>query len=177
MKLNDIIKIVLDSVPSDWAILNGPIGLQTLAEVEIRENGQYQHRVEVHEHHSRWVLREDVQIGLAFGLPARDGLRFEGLDGKFVHPEISSAYASILFNGQPVHQVELLIVDGGRVRLPMLDYLTSPVMGPHGVEVFGLSATTQESKIAQLVDGLSTGASEFDEYMERTAIVVVPDEA
>jgi hypothetical protein len=164
MKLSELKRIVLDSVPADWASIPSPAGPQWVGEVSSGD----QHWLEFRAHHSHYVFREDVRIGLAVGMEG-----FQG-DRDLVFPwanwpdqSVGAYFADVIFNGRVVHREQLLVVDGGRSYLPT----PMPVRGADA-QTFVDTIAEDDIAYARLFSQL-VGHTEFDRYLEQSKLARV----
>lgn len=90
-------------------------------------------------HHSRAVLRDDVAIGLAWGLTENDTFE-EDWTTRFPDPKASSAWLEVLYHGQPVDR-ELMVHVDGRCYVPRCHSGSSTTSAPTGRRSSGLRVT------------------------------------
>lgn len=161
MRFDELIQKVVRSTPDDWVELAPPIWPLYL-DYGTGPNGEW---IRVREHSSGWVLREDVQVQLAYGLDPDRDLYF---DWKFPDPKIVGRKFEIKFNGQPIFRDTLLTVDGGRAILPIP--ASETVQAENTMALVGYSANSQEIALARLIDEL-VGHREFDRYLKQAGIL------
>jgi len=168
MNYDALVDTVLSSSPSEWTRVAGRVAPQFVGEVSAGD----QRWLEVAEHDSRWVLKQDVQISLAYGMDSSDpefSLSFPLMD-KFSDPKITGIWVEMQLNGVAIRRVQLILVDGARAVLPTP---RNVVRGdsPADFELVGYSTTRAEVTLARLVDELN-GRTEFDSYLERSGMMV-----
>jgi hypothetical protein len=173
MRLYDLMRTVLNSTAEDWESIPPPTGPQYVGEVFSPSEGQ--HWLEVREHFAYYVLRSDVSIALAVGMPGFHGKEQLTFDWA-VWPDrsVTGEFVDVLYNGQVVHREQLLSVDGGRARLPIPTAALADT-GQTFPQIFAETVTEDQVTLARLVDAL-TGHTEFDRYFNESRMVVVPDE-
>ena len=64
MRYDDFVETILGTVPSDWRRLCGPVPQHYMGQVSSGD----QNWLEVAEHHSLWILAENIRISLAYGM-------------------------------------------------------------------------------------------------------------
>jgi hypothetical protein len=143
--LEELRRLIAESDRGDWNVIDcfGKAGPSYLASPWLAvDHDAYGDR----EHHARAAFRQDVAVGLAWGMVANDRYEAEWLEG-FSNKRAHSAIADILYNGMLVAREYYLVVDGGRAKLPL----------PREDEGGQLRVSRQHCKLVKLLD-------EFDFY-------------
>lgn len=141
MNLDDVMRTVRGSEPSDWARVERAPGLSDPFTNE-------------------FVLRADPTITLQFGAPHNDGKGWDHEDWShsLADQKIYGVYAEVRVNGVAVFSELLISADGFRVYLPS----GRPLDGYKRMGV-----TVAEAEFARLIDRLLQPHSDFDGYMAR----------
>ncbi len=141
----------------------------------IFEGGSKDGRItDVATHDTRLVCIDDIDIAIEWGFPAND--RDEehhpwAQDANFPDPSVRTYLVDIFYRGSLVDREFVCSVDGGRAYLPA----PAPrrvLGGPYKEgEPIAWRVSEWELAIARIVDG---DRPEFDSYLERAGIFVVP---
>lgn len=143
MRLADLLGIVTESSPHDWAVVLQP---------EAHEHG--------HDHVA--VLRDDLAISLAWGMT--DESHFSaGWLSAFPSTGASSHYVDIRYHGMPVQREVLVLVDSARAYLPV------PLPGTGGL--IARRTNVALARLVQALT--AGDDSLFDEHWERLGVRVV----
>lgn len=144
MEVAQIIDIVLDSSVDDWRLINN-WRLDTTP-----DDGTY------------WLGRASFQpeasIGLVWGQPLVEDFKEDWANAN-PDPKASSFSVFVTWNGSPVYDDYLVVVDGGRC------YMSPPEVGSTNVP-------QHRYRLARLLDSIGHGISEFETYFERSGLSV-----
>lgn len=156
MQLREIRKTIAETWSDHWEqIDHGPLFRHTYT-VEHRKG-----IAEVHYHEARWVLREDIDISLEYGMAGNvlDGDEIDAPWGQRVDYRL----LDVFYRNALVDRVPIAAVDGFRALLPY------PDADGEGTWV----VTPWRADAARLVDDL-LGKRAFDRYLEQSGIKVLP---
>lgn len=156
MRYDEILDLVANSTPEEWNKIvcwgggGGPSFLNGLP----GEDGNWT------AHEERASYKPDVSVGLAWGITSNDDFKEEWAN-QFPDPHASSEFVDVLYNGMLVYRDIRVIVDGGRVGLPLPDR--------NGDD---LTITRWQASFFGLFQEL-TGGWDFAEYVGRAAFRIV----
>lgn len=160
VQLSEIVGRVTGSRPEDWHRVDaGNVTyLDRLEHGWTYENGVKQSFIEVESHHSRVVMKDDVQIGMAWGVRRDpDGERFhEDWTERFADEQASAAWLDLLYNGQLVDRRMYVVVDGGRCKLPLPEQIFAEGFGV-GPREKRLWVRREDALIMGLINALDSG--------------------
>lgn len=146
MEIDDIVQRVLSSNSADWIKLpRWPLDV-TVSEDEWVERASF---------------RSEASIGLVWGSRIVKDFKEEWAN-QFPDSSASSFSVFVTWNGAPISDDFLVVVDGGRCYLPPPEAASSNV-------------PRQRYQLAQLLDSLTGHVSEFDSYFERSGLSVTPE--
>ncbi len=146
MEIAEILTRVLDSSPDEWIKLaQWPLDVTTDAEAWVE----------------RATFRPDASIGLVWGNPLVEDFK-EDWANSFPDPSASSFSVFFTWNGTPVDDDFLVVVDGGRCYLPPPNVGTSEV-------------PRSRYQLAGLLERIRGHISDFDSYFERSGLKVTDD--
>lgn len=169
MRLADLKSTILSLRPQDWEQVRvGPFYAESHAQVT-GPDGTW---IEVEEHHVLAVHREDVRLGLMFGIERGSDLDF---GWHFPDPHVRRNLVDAFWDGALVHRWHVYDVDGHRAYLPETHGLgpSTPVADWKAVEGFRMWATPEDTDIARLVNGIEGKSTDLDDYMRRAEIAVL----
>jgi len=164
MTIDDLLEAVASSRPQDWHLIHygdlagGPSNL------EDGRGGAHTHRA---------VHRDDVSLGLAFGLSYIDKKRSFDFLSRFADQSAWPTLLDFLWDGSLVHRELGIVVDGGRMTLPWPEPPAANVGGLPDSELIGEKVTRREVAYWRLVHALKGSREDFDEYLERSGLVVL----
>jgi hypothetical protein len=116
MTLDELRGLVGATTADDWSELKpGPVHIYSWGDG--REDGEW--RLFLDGHHSRAVLKQDLDVGLAWGLTWNEDFEGEVWAKHFANPSASGHYADIFWRGVPVSREQYVTVDGGRYVIPL----------------------------------------------------------
>jgi hypothetical protein len=121
-------------------------------------------------HQALLVHIEHPPVAVAYAMSVGDNLK---CNFGFPDPRVNRHIVDILLNGATVHRESLLCVDGGRCWLPY-HCPVSAKTGPTHIQEVARTVTSFEVAVARLVDSTRGHASEFDSYLQRAGLTVVP---
>ena len=173
MTFDDIGRILEESGPGDWHMVPATaewdsfIWTLTITTYSVDQRKE----VELVGHHSRAVYRPDVGLGLAWGLKSQDSFSEPWTD-VFPDKKASGQYVDVLWNGMLVDRFEHVVVDGGRSSLPLPD--REIVNGT----LVGYCLKNRPHRVARLLAGIKgkTAVKTFDEYVQRSGLVLEPEQ-
>jgi hypothetical protein len=166
MTLDEIRAQITASTASGWQPLSGPVYLPTFVQVSHGENVWLEHN----SHHSRAVLRDDVAIGLAWGLTVNESFE-EDWSSRFPDPKASSDWLEVLYNGQPVDR-ELIVHVDGRCYVPMPEQVFDDVHADRP-QVVGLRITQWQQHVVGIAQALGGAGYDYGDYVRRCGFQVV----
>lgn len=155
MTLEDLLKAIENSDPSDWNYITRPTFAQDIQQVS---GGHPVPWVEVDEHSSLLVFRPDLSITIAMGIRHLDEFYEDWARKGFADPGASSSWVDFRYNGVPVLRELLVHVDGARAGLPV---------PAHG----SLDIPSRQYAIWQLIDEI-TGSGNFADYFKRAGLQI-----
>ncbi len=136
LTLEELMKAIEESDPSDWNYIQRPVFAQDIQHVS--GGGHPVPWVEIEEHSSLLVFRKDLRISIAMGL--RHSTEFlEDWAQKFPDKHATSTWVDFRYNGVPVLRELTVHVDGARAALP------PPRIGT-------MEISERQSNIWQLID-------------------------
>ncbi len=167
MRLDDLRRIVRESEPEDWHDLGGgPTFLNEFCEGSVGEEWRLFHD----EYQGRAVLKENIDVGLAWGLPWRKHFS-EPWTQPFADTSASGYHADVLWRGQPVLRERYVAVDGGRYALPLPAVTLEEVLPGKQVQM-PYSITEWQYRLLRIVHGLSA-SHDYDSGLRRAGIELV----
>lgn len=171
MTFDELRHIVLSSSANDWVVV--PYGTTYKARFGmVGARGAWS--METDEHQSVAVYRQDIAVTIAWGMTHRDDLRFEWSD-RFPDSDVSDFYVDVFSNGMLVDRWFALTVDGGRAVLPVCDIAVVGDVFAGDAEIIGSKAYESNVRIARLIHELEGSHDDFDDYLARSGITVLPD--
>lgn len=168
MTLDELRERILTTTADDWHSLDGgrvPVYLDVFTQVGSGDQTWLEHD----SHHSRAVLRDDIAIGLAWGLTENDTFE-EDWSTPFPHRGASSAWLEVLYHGQPVDRQLIVHVDG-RCYVPMPEQVFDDIHADRP-EVVGLRITGWQHHVVGLAQSLG-GGYDYDSYVRRCGFEIV----
>lgn len=161
MRLDNIMKTIVQSEQRDWHVIGRPTYRDTL---ETGGDGKGQSWIEVTSHSSVATFIPDASITMAWGLRENDDFREEWANA-FTDPRASSSWADVFYSNALVYRAMYVAVDGGRCYLPVPDDRNAP--GP---------VPTDYARFVHLLDRLSGRQSDdFDSFFNRAGLVRMAD--
>lgn len=179
MRLDEIKTIIQQSNADGWHVL--PTDAATYVHrfsygSDARGDGIWG----LQEHHTRAVLRENIDIGLVWGLDLEPGADLqpdwaEPLSA--VNKKVGCNLAEVLYRGQPVDRIQYALVDNyhGVVPWPTAHYRPGANQSPDTIEPpESLTVTAWEMAVVSLTDALSGGGAfgAPEQYAKRAGITV-----
>jgi len=150
MTLEELLSKIESSDPSQWTNITRPTFAQDLSQVSHGDDSTSW--IELHEHHTLLVLRSDLSISIALGLPHLSDFR-EPWAKNFPDSQARSYWVDFRYNAVPVLRELTVQVDGGRAGLP--------VPGAGTVEI-----SERQYAIWNVIDSVS-GSGRFPDYFQR----------
>lgn len=168
MTLDEIRARIAVTTAADWHLLGGnvPVYLDKFVQVSGGDNIWLEHD----SHHSRAVLRDDLAIGLAWGLRENENFE-EDWSSKFPDPKASSDWLEVLYHGQPVDR-ELIVHVDGRCYVPLPEQIFDDLHADQP-KVIGLRVTRWQHHLVGIAQGLSGTTYDYDGYVQRCGFEVV----
>jgi hypothetical protein len=180
MRLDEIRNLIENSTEDDWNVLAG-------------DAPTYVHRFQygsdargeaiwgLDEHHTRAVLKDDLDVGLVWGMDVGHGDTSEpdwAEPLSSVNKKVRAALVEVLHRGQPVDRVVYAIVDNahGTVPWPRLHYRPGANEDPTGPfePPESMTVTAWEMAVVSLADALGGSGSygSPQDYAKRAGITV-----
>jgi hypothetical protein len=171
MRLDDLHRLVADSMPDDWH----KIGCYGAGADSSDRPG----------HCSVFVFRGDVNLTMAYGAPIDDGEPWEDAElAPGPKHDVRGVLLDVFWAGALVDRQALYLVDGGQGILP--DYEDEAIdTGQLDAEAVARTAPTRAVRAARLMLCLTQGFSTLDEkarasrrfdfYFHHSGIVEIPD--
>ncbi len=166
MTLDEIRAQITASAADGWHSLSGAIYLPTFSQVTQGERVWLEHD----SHHSRAVLRDDVAIGIAWGLTVNENFE-EDWSSNFPDSKASSSWLEVLYNGQPVDR-ELIVHVDGRCYVPMPEQVFDDLSADRP-KVIGLRITRWQHHVVGLAQALGGTTYDYDGYVRRCGFELV----
>lgn len=177
MRIDQLEQTFEGSDADQWMRIDGG-GPTYLHSYIVESDAETAHISHVEYHQSIAVLRDDIDVRIAWGFDPDHGeprRRFNFADN-FPDSTVSVELGDVFYRGALVQRYWLVSVDGGRSCLPMPSTrLRSGVdkVGPHVAEDYEYQVTRAEVAFARLVDSLD-GNREFDSYLSQAGFRIVP---
>jgi hypothetical protein len=160
MKLQEVLNKIVTSTPADWQRVRSvnvvPCPACTRA-VAVHDGGSPDN-LNPKTHTQYVVLRNDVDIAMAWGMTAGDGDYHEPWATCCPDPSAWTGFIDIFYQGTLVHRDVYVSVDGDRCCLPL-------PRSPHDLRVAPAYA-----QLAALISSMRLGYSDFSTYMRRTGL-------
>jgi hypothetical protein len=166
MTIDELRERVAGSRRDDWQGLEGPVLLHTFFMVS--GGGEPEH-ISHDAHHSRAVLRDDLDVGLAWGLTWEEDFT-EPWTELFANKKAKGHFADLLWRGQPVIRERYVTVDGGRYKIPLPAQTYEEVL-PEQHVLMPYTVTPWQHAVIGLVHSLSEGW-DYAEGLRRARVTV-----
>jgi hypothetical protein len=169
MTLDEVREQVSATTAADWQLLDGgvvPVYLDRFSQISSGDQTWLEHD----SHHSRAVLRDDIAIGLAWGL--RENKSFaEDWTTRFPNPRASTAWLEVLYHGQPVDR-ELIVHVDGRCYVPLPEQVFDDVRADRP-KVTALRISRWQYEVVGRAQELGGGTYDYDEYVRQCGFEVI----
>jgi hypothetical protein len=177
MTLDELQQTIIATEPDAWNVIvcwghtSGPSYLDDFRAAEV--DGEY--RLEHEAHANRAVLKADVDIAFAWGLPVdpRDPKYFsEAWTQNFPDTTTFAQHCDILYRGALVDREVLIAVDGGRYKIAVPEQDTEELQPTkHVLKEWFLGPWA--NALGRLVTGCE-GTYDYESALKRAGIVVRP---
>jgi len=150
MRYDEILELIAQSNPEDWnRIADAPLFLYGFPD----EQGDWTH------HSERAAYKPDLSVGLAWGLTYREDFKEDWAN---LHPDKRAfgEWVDVFYNGMLVHRDVRVVVDGGRVGLPLPERRDDRLV-----------ISSWQYRFFKLIQELG-GGWDFDEYVKRSGFEV-----
>ncbi|HEX3788314.1 MAG TPA: hypothetical protein VHW44_10680 [Pseudonocardiaceae bacterium] len=159
MRYEELITLVHESEPADWALLN-----RSAAEPVRLGAGSYEYLA----HH-----KADLDVALAWGADANRGEEWGKEWAAWSHfpdPKVRGFWAELLWRGTPVTRTLLVTADGNRVYLPN----PTPVNdhADTAPDATTWTVTSADLPIPRLLNGIQHKTVNFDEAMKTAGFTI-----
>lgn len=161
MKWDDFFKPILESEKEDWRVIHQPLFMHSFEKITHYGDGKQDVSLDFKNHTQLFTLKSNISIAIAYGL-TNDGNFQAPWANKFPDPYAFSQYADLLWNGTPVHRASIVVVDGGRVGLP--------IPKPNNTDV-----PRNYSRLASIIDKISSPTSDYGSYFQRAGFKVIEE--
>lgn len=159
MTLNELLAAVAESNPGDWSYIERPIFAQDVQQVS--GSGHPVPWIEVQEHDDMMVLRSDLRISIATGLPHLEDY-FEDWAREFPDERARSDFIDFRFHGVPVFRTVRVLVDGARAGLPV-----PPKPGTRDIPDL-------QYRVFSVIDAVA-GSGQMDRYFDMAKFRIVDE--
>ncbi len=156
MRLQELLKSIIESDPNDWYTISSPTFRDRLIGVSSSTEG---HWLEINSHHTTAVYKPDVSITLAWGLDWKEDFD-EPWAKSCPDPSASGDYVDVYYNGSLVFRTVYITVDCGRAKLPMPMSRTD------------LNVARNYYHFVQLIDSIGGYVSQYDSYFRRVGLQI-----
>ena len=157
--------LVAKTTLGDWSELPGPTHIYSIGDGS--ENGAW--RLFLDAHYGRAVLRNHLDVGLAWGMTWNDEFE-EPWTQHFPDKSATGHYADILWRGSLVSRESYVTVDGGRYAIPLPRQDFEEIMpGEHALMPYTISSW--QYAFGKIIHGLSAGHP-YDEGLRRARVEI-----
>jgi hypothetical protein len=178
LQLLELEKIFEETWAHHWDVIsNGPLFLHGY--MVSSGPGSDPQITAVEEHYLMAVLRDDIDVRIAWGYDPNFGRGEEDTYFKehaFADPKVSAELGDVFYRGALVQRHWLLSVDSGRALLPMptrrlIEGADLMSRDPNDYELF---VTQPEVNFARLLNDLRKTYDDFGSYLRRSNFVIDP---
>lgn len=169
MKLEDLLKTILNSEPEQWNRISCwgfGSGSSYKDKFEFYDvfNGQ-ENVLHVNSHSDICVYKEDIDIAMAYGMTSNEDFNAKWAN-QFDDPSAHSNIIDIFYRGALVFREYYLVVDGGRCELPIPSY------GGNEELIISKDYCNFIKLFTKISNGL-TNDDNFDYYFKKTGINIL----
>lgn len=172
MKLTDIMKSIVESMPHDWHWIPcwGGNGGPSYRGQWDANNAPHQGAkpdkwwLDRREHSSVGVLKMNASITIAAGLEWLSDFREPWANG-FPDPKAHGKFADVFYNGSLVYRVSYVVVDGGRGTLPIPRRSGEKLLVPRNLAAF-----------VDIIEEITGASAASEKHFARAGMTIV-DEA
>jgi hypothetical protein len=137
--------------------------------VTARDGDNEVHWLDHTRHHSRYVFKPNIAIGMAWGMPREPGEGFhEDWVTRFPDEKAHAAWLDLLYHGQPVDRRMYVGVDGDRCKIPLPEQTFAD--DPMGREVRRW-IPYEPYRLFAIVNALES-SRDYERYLDQTGLDV-----